>query len=210
MEKIKLILIPMFIVMVGMVYAIPPPWAGVDKGKGAEGHLWLNISGCTPIGEDEDPWLADSCVTFDTQFTLNVSNNDPNEGSYNTTLLIALNSDPSLISVKIDNNLVTGYINDSPNYQGFGKHGIYPTLFAEHDIGFIAMDGGFKTVEVNITPSGPEDMVHFDAVGFDVDGNFILKNPFSHDVTFLPEFSLVGMLLILVVGGIYSLRKRRG
>ena len=195
--------------MVSLVYAIPPPFAGVDKGKGAEGHLLLILSNCTPIGEDPDPWLTDSCVTFDTQFTLNVTNRDKNEDSHHTTLLVALNNDPSLITVKIDNNLVTGYINGSPDFKGFGKHGVYPTLFAEYDIGFLAKDGGFKTVEVNITPSGPDDMVHFDAVGFDVDGNFILKNPFSHDVTYMPEFTFLGMLLILVVSGIYSLRTRR-
>lgn len=207
MKKTKLILIPLLIVlMASIVYAKPP--AGVYKG-GVEGHLWLNITGCTPIGEDEDPWLADSCVTTDISFDLIVSNQDKNEDSHDTTLIISLNNDPSLITVKIDNNTVTGYVNDTPPYQGVGPHGVWPTPFAEYNIGFLAMDGGSTTVHVDITPSSAEDMVHFDAVGFDIDGKLILKSPFSHDVTFLPEFSLVGILLILLVSGIYSIRRRR-
>lgn len=160
------------------------------------------------MGEDPDPWLTERCVTYDTSFDLTVTNMDKNEDSYDATLLISLNNDPSLITVTIDGNTVTGFVNGTPSYQGVGPHGVWPTPYAEYNIGFIPMDGGTKTVSVYITLRSAEDMVHFDAVGFDIDGNLILKSPFSHDVTYTPEFTFVGSLLILVFSGIYFLRRR--
>ena len=213
----KLVLIPLIVVlMVSAAYAKPP--GGIDKsngdgggGGGVEAHLWLSIPGCINITENPDPWLQDSCVTFDTSFNLTVTNNDPNEDSYNTFLLISLNNDPSLITVKINGTTVAGYVNGSPSYQGFGSHGVWPTWFAEYPLpnGFLPMNGGSETVNVNITPSSGEDMVHFDAGGRDIHGNVILKNPFSHDATYMPEFTTIGAALALIGSGLYARFKRK-
>jgi|GEM_PF-4285784 len=55
-----------------------------------------------------------------------------------------------------------------------------------------------RIVHVTIDPKGVSDYkVHFDAVAFDIDGNFIMKDPFSHSACGVPEVSLMAALGII-------------
>jgi len=219
MKKIKLILVPfLFVLMMGLVNAI----VAVDHGL-VQNHLRLSIPGCIPIGEDPDPWLVDSCITGDSSFDLIVFNNHTNLNSSNTNLVIGINTLPEDITILIDNETVTGYLNTSVPYQGFGPHGVFPDFnittgdsiydepryWAEHGIGPIP-GGSSVTVHVDILDSNDATKVHFDAVGFDEEGTLHLRSAFSADTTVLiPEFTTIGAVLVLLGSGLYARFRRR-
>lgn len=175
--------------------------------KGVQAHLWLSIKEGQYLNENPDPWISESYVTTLSNFTLKIENHAPHTNSYTTKLIIAVDSMPVGFSVKVDGNEVTGFTQGTPNYQGFGSHGVYPTYYTEYEIGGINA-GDNKTVNINITPSSLK--VHFDAVGFDSDGDLILKNPFSHDATHVPEFPTIAIPALISLGIIFLIfRKRR-
>lgn len=179
---------------------------------GANGLGQLRLyTGDNYIGLHPDAWLSESWVMNSTTFNLTVENHSPQEDCAKICLIIAVYPNPSSVDVKVNGNLIGGYVFDTPAYTRFGKHGVYPAWYAEWcDVGPLKSGESLK-LNVQVIPKDGAK-VHFDAVGFDQDGNYIMKNAFSEDVTFVPEIALGTLLPTLTAFGVYwfyRLRKKR-
>jgi len=180
--------------------ALSGPKSGpAEKAKGVEGHLWLEPSGGTYIEDDPDPWLQDSYITNLSNFSLGITNRDPNEDVYHLYLITVVNTNPlNNVTVKVAGQELNIWdlVDKSPREPEIGgftypPHGVYEK---NKDVWYniteitIPDNGIFESLEsfnisINVTFNNPGSKVHFDAVGCDDNGAAIEFVPNSHDVT---------------------------
>jgi hypothetical protein len=170
---------------------------------------------------------------------MDVSNNDPNEDTAETDLIISATisetedetSDPTdTVIVEVTpldgpytgttttvGNTANPYEYNQPSYPiskppytwDYPKHGIYPSWNAIVQIGGIS-SGGVRRVHIRITYTGTGPyMTHYDAVGLDSGGYAISFTPPSEDTTQIPEFSTFLVPVVLTIGGYLAMRRRR-
>lgn len=164
---------------------------------GVTGQLWLEPINAAYTSEHPDSWLEESWVIGYGQFTLNITNHHQHETIYNLYILTAINTDPSSVSVSVNNMLIQDWIEASgkpevptdPVFE-YPLHGIYTngTWYNITRFSITIPSNGNITIPINTSGSGK---IHFDAVGADDDNKAIVFVPPSHDVTSIPEFPTI-------------------
>ncbi len=185
-----------------------------DKSTKVTGQLWLEPIGGTYTSEHPDSWLKESWVIGYGEFILNITNHHQHETIEYLYILTAINSDPSNVSVRVNNVLIQDWkkasgkpeVPTNPEFE-YPPHGIYNDEAWYNITKFAITIPSNGNITIPINTSGP-GKIHFDAVGADVSNQAIVFVPPSHDVTSIPEFPIVILpvasilvIMLLLKGG---------
>ena len=177
------------------------------------------------IGDDPiDSWITESVVIpqgdWDTPFSLWIGNADPQDTSYDTTLVISVNdvAYAAIVDITVEGNSVLPWNTDEGDFP-LPPHGVSNSAewagFAEALLGDIPSGG---KMEINIDITLGTDLegakIHFDAYGWSTDehtGKPDITSPFSHDATFVvPEAAtIVAVASSLVALGTYAYKRKK-
>lgn len=196
-----------------MLGAYNSAWATNGNGNGSgRAKIWLSIPGSTYIGSDPDPWLRESDLTTNPNFTLNVQNT-ANNPIYDAHLVLAIpgsTSSSNLWSIKINDTFFHyADFSHTGGHTYLSPHGVLEgaTKWTEYNLGNLAANSLLGLSISNLPTSGLS--LHFDAYGSSsaTSQNGWYFAPYSHDANYTPE--PVSAALFLLGGGALLVRKFR-
>ena len=178
-------------------------------GSAVQAHIWLN-------SVDDFPDDGQGYTTTETDFTLYIAN-EAKFGADTLRLIISLpgrtNGDYPGDYVTIDGVDHSNWDWGTPSTtKENGKpydmppSDCFPTYYMTYDIA--AGIPSEESIDVPIVISGTPP-VRFDAWGLNDEGRIILKNPFSHNLTHVPEFSTIALPIAAIIGIMFLLQSRR-
>lgn len=179
--------------------------------------IWFDIPGSSYVGENDNPWLLESLLTTNPNFTLNVKNMLDSSTIYDAHLVLAIppTALPGSWSIQIGSTTF-GYsdFSNTGDHTFLARHGVYGgsdgAKWAEFTVGDI---GALGTVPLSFTVTGdffPGFLLHLDAYGSSLedgqDGRYFA--PYSHDANFVPE-PISAALFLLGVGALAGRQYRK-
>ena len=178
-------------------------------GNAVQAHIWLN-------SVDKFPDDADGYITEETDFTLYIAN----EAKFDADTLRLIISLPGrqegnepTDSVTMDGETYNDWdwgIPQATKVNGdiynMPPSDCFPTYYMFCDINSGIFSEELMKVQVEISGTPP---MRFDAWGLNDDNRIILKNPFSHNITQVPEFSTIALPIAAIIGIMFILQSRR-
>jgi hypothetical protein len=173
------------------------------------------------IGSTGDPWVDESIVPPTdpgTPYTIYLG--CKKFESLGTTLVVSINdvAAAALGTIKINGNVIENWIVVGMPAE-LSPHGVFNSAefygYALVPLGdlYSPPDARYKVsivVEIDLESHAGDAKIHFDAYGHTVGGS-LMKNPYSHDLTFVvPEPATIFMTLTSVSAlGIYAYKRRK-
>jgi len=162
--------------------------------------LRVSLPAGTYIDDNPDPWIYESWVLNQSgsswSFTVRLNNTSTKYISYDTHLIIALNSAAynNLVTLTVNGVSISksAFVNGTPVLYGiytYSKHGIYPTWFNDGYIAGTIPKQSYVDLTVSASFTDPTNAkIHFDAYGKVITGTptcegDITKSPNSKDST---------------------------
>ncbi|MDD5616278.1 MAG: PEF-CTERM sorting domain-containing protein [Candidatus Methanoperedens sp.] len=206
------------IIRIMVMFVVMATMTGNALAGGVEAHLWLNDINSFP----DNPG---GYTTSSSDFDIYIANQD-NTGAADIKLIISIPGStqgtlPSHIITITKNGIPTSisgsdWIWGTPSATKVGGQaynmppsGTFPSYYAYYDMGPIGAKDSLNaliTAHVNINGAPP---VRFDAWGFNSDNRIILNDPFSHNLTYVPEFATVAIPIAAVLGLVFFFQHRK-